>query len=137
MQLDDRVSSGWFAVEKGLRQGCALPPLLLDIFFAVIINVAYTRFKAENALVHLRKKTGAGRRRDATVGEPVLETSLWGMPYADNVGAVSQSPEKLRKMLGVFVVACAAFGPTISEAKTEIMYVFAHEDDAVVHRHIQ
>ena len=85
VRLDDRVCSGWFAVEQGLRQGCVLAPLLLNIFFAAVINVAYTRFKADkgtmDALVHLRKKNG----------------------------------------VGVIVVVCAAFGLTISEAKTEIM----------------
>ena len=47
------------------------------------------------------------------------------MLHADDAGAVSQSPEQLRKMLGVIVVVCAAFGPTVSEAKTEIMYLRA------------
>ena len=44
-----------------------------------------------------------------------------GMLYADDAGAVSQSPEQLRKIMGVIVVVCAAFGLTVSEAKTEIM----------------
>ena len=43
------------------------------------------------------------------------------MFYADDAGVVSQSPEQLRKMMGVIVVVCAAFGLTVSEAKTEIM----------------
>ena len=61
-----------------------LAPLLFNIFFAAVINVASTRFKADkgimDTLVHLRKKRGAGgggvggsncRRvspRDAAVG---------------------------------------------------------------------
>ena len=123
--LDDRVCSRWFAVEQGLRQGCVLTPLLFNIFFAAVINVASTRFKADkgimNALVHLRKKREAGGRGEATAGESVLATPLWGMLYADDAGVVSRSPEQLRKMVGVIVVVCAAFGLTVSEAKTEIM----------------
>ena len=74
-----------------------------------------------DALVHLRKKRGAGGQGEATAGGLVLVTRLWGMLYADDAGVVSQSPEKLRKMMGVIVVVCAAFGFTVLEAKTEIM----------------
>ena len=102
-----------------------LAPLLINIFFAAVINVASTRFKADkgimDALVHLRKQRGAGGRGEATAGESVLATPLWGMLYADDAGVVSRSPEQLRKMMGVIVVMCAAFGLIVSEAKTEIM----------------
>ena len=99
VRLDDRMCSRWFAVEQGLRRGCVLAPLLFNIFFTVVISVASTRFMADkgimDALVHLRKKSGAGRRREATVGESVLATPLWGILYADDAGVVSQSPEQL------------------------------------------
>ena len=99
VRLDDRVCSRWFAVEKGLRQRCVLAPLLFNIVFAAVINVASTRFKADegimDALVHLRKKRGARGRGEATAGESVLATPLWGMLYADDAGVVSRSPEKL------------------------------------------
>ena len=42
---------------------------------------------------------------------------LWDMLYADGAGVVSQSPEQLRKMMGVIVVMCAAFGLIVSETK--------------------
>ena len=42
------------------------------------------------------------------------------MNYADDAGVISQCSEHLRKMMGVIVVVCAAFGLTVSEAKTEI-----------------
>ena len=125
VRLDDRVYSRWFAVEQSLPQGCVLAPLLFNIFFAAVINVASTRFKADkgimDALVHLRKKRGAGGRGEATAGESALATPLWGIFYADDAGVVSQSPEQPRKMMGVIVVVCAAFGLTVSETKTEIM----------------
>ena len=86
-----------------------LAPLLFNIFFAAVLNVASTRFKADkdttDALVHNRKKkTGAGLRGEAATEEPALATSLWGMLYADDAGIISQSPEQLRKMMGVIVV---------------------------------
>ena len=83
VRVDDRVCSGWFAVEQGLRHGCVLAPLLFHIFFAAVINVASRRLKVNrgimDALVHLRKKKGAG---GTTAGEPVLATPLWNMFYA-------------------------------------------------------
>ena len=125
LRLHDRVCSRWFAVEQDLRQGCVLAPLLFDIFIAAVLNVASTSFKADrgvmDALVHLRKKRGAGGRWEITAGESVLATPLRGMLYADDAGVVSQSPEQLGKMMGVIVVVCAVFGLTVSEAKTETM----------------
>ena len=63
VRLDDRVCSRWFAVEQGLQR-CVLAPLLFNIFFAAVRNLASTRFKADkgimDALVHLRKKGGRG-----------------------------------------------------------------------------
>ena len=62
VRFDDRVYSEDFAVEQGLRHVCV--PLLFNILFAAVINVAYTRFKADkdimDALVHLVKNKAAG-----------------------------------------------------------------------------
>ena len=125
--LDYRVCSGWFAVEQGLRQGCVFAPLLFNIFFAAVMNVASTRFKADkgivDALVHLRKKKGARGQGEATAGESVLATPLWSMVYADDIEVISQSPEQLRKVMGVIVVVCLA----VSKAKTEFICLRAKE----------
>ena len=114
VRLGDRVCSRCFAAEQGLRQGCVLATLLFNIFFAAVINGASTRFKADkgivDALVHLRKKSRAGGRGEATAGESVLATPLRSMLYADDAGVVSQPPKQRRKTMGVIVVVCAAFG---------------------------
>ena len=85
MRLDDRVCSRWFAVEQGLRQRCVLAPPLFNIFFAAVVNVASTRFKADkgimDALVHLRKKRGAGARGEATAGESQSSRSRFGVCF--------------------------------------------------------
>ena len=67
------------------------------------------------------EEKGGGGGGEATAGEPVLATPLWGMLYADDAGFVSQSPEQLRKMMEVIVVVCSAFGLTVSEVNTEVM----------------
>ena len=95
MRLADRVCSRWFAGEQGLRQGCVLAPLLLNIFFAAVIDLASTHFKAGNimdALVHLRKTRGTGGRGEATAGESVLATPLWSMLYAEDAGPSRNHP---------------------------------------------
>ena len=57
-----------------------------------------------------------GGRVEANAGESVLATLLPGsMLYAGDAGVVSQSPEQLRKMMGVIVVVCRAFSLTVSE----------------------
>ena len=68
-----------------------------------------------------RKKTRAGGQEEGAGRDPALTTSLGGMIYAYDAGVISQSPEKLRRVMGVIVVVGVAFGLTVSEAKTEIM----------------
>ena len=70
----------------------------------------------------IRGKQGREGGEGVTAGEPALPTSLWDMLYADFAGVALQSPEQLRIIMGVIVVVCAAFGPTVPEANTELMW---------------
>ena len=102
-------------MEQGLRQGACAPRV------QHFLRGGYKR--------GLHAFQG-GQRRHGRFGTPekeksALTTPLWGMLYADGARVVSQSPEQLRKMMGAIVVACAAFGLAVSEAKTEIMCLCA------------
>ena len=73
-----------------------------------------------------RRKGGkrSGRARTGKVdGQRKGEATqtLSGMLYADDAGIVSRPPERPEKTMTVIVTASAAFGLTLSEAKTEIM----------------
>ena len=57
-----------------------------------------------------------GTQRRASPGD-----FAWGMIYADDARAVSESPAQPRKMMEVIMIVCTAFGLAVSEAKTEIM----------------
>ena len=103
VRLDDRVCSGWFAVEQGLCKGCVLAPLLFNILFAAVISVAYTRFKADkdigDALVHLRNKKGAGARGGATAGESSWQRRFGACFTLTMPGSSRNPPEQMRKVM--------------------------------------
>ena len=114
-------------MEQSFSQECVLAPLLLKIFFAAALNVTYTHLKTDkdtmDLFVRLGKKNGAGRKQEATAGEPALATSHWSILHADDAELVSQSPEQPRKIVGAIFVVCVEFGLALSEAKTEMIYV--------------
>ena len=71
VQLDDGDFSTWFNVCQGLRQGCVLPPLVLNILFATaIIIAALQSFAVTSAIVlelvyfddSSKDKDGLGKR---------------------------------------------------------------------------
>ena len=105
VRLDDRVSSRWFAVEQGLRQGCARASPVQHLFRGGYKQRGLHAFQGgqrhDGRFGAPGEEKGVGGRGEATAGESVRVTPLWGMHYADDAGVVSQSPEQLRKMMGV------------------------------------
>ena len=124
VRADGGVCSDWFEVEQGLRQRCALSPLLFNIFFAAVLNVVLQRFREEPAilaeLVHLREPStsmGPGPAMD------YVRRAVWGMLYSDGACIVSRSPQGLAKMMEVIVEFCRAFALTVTAKKTETMCI--------------
>ena len=114
VQRHDGVCSDWFEVEQGLRQGCVLSPLLLlNIFFAAVLNVVLQRFSKDATilaeLVQLKEPS-------KSIGtEPTVDyarRAVWGMLYADDACIVSRSPQGLAKMMEMIEEVCQAFALT-------------------------
>ena len=114
-------------MKQDLRQGCVPALLLFNIFFAAVIYLAFTRFKADkdimDTLVHLRKKRGRGgggvggsncRRvspRDAAMGYALRQRCRGRL---ETTRAVEEDDGGDHgRVRGV--------GLNVSEAKTEIM----------------
>ena len=98
-------------------------PLLFNTFSAAVINnVASTRFKADNgildALVHLRKKRGAGKQLPKSQSSRCRCGARFTLTMP---GSSRNHPRADEEDDGGDVVVCAVFDLTVSETKTEIM----------------
>ena len=127
VRMDDGELSDWFEVTQGLRQRCVLSPLLFNIVFTAAIEVVLVRFSEDDTilkdLVYLEEEAGLG------AGIPLERARrvVWEMLYADDAGVVSRSQEGLTRVMTLIVEVLGAFGPTVSEKKTETLLMWAPE----------
>ena len=122
VRSDGGRCSEWFEVAQGLRQGCVLSLLLLNVFIAAILRVVQEIFSKDAGiladLIHLHEQPS---KVDPETALECVRRAIWGMLYADDACILSRYSRGLGRMMAVFVEVVGAFGLTISESKTETM----------------
>ena len=93
---DDGVCSDWFEAGQGLPQRCVLSLLLLNIFFAAVLNVVLQRLSEDTAilaeLVRL-KEPSTSMGPDPALN--YVRRAVWGMLYVDDACTVSRLSQGL------------------------------------------
>jgi len=134
MNMYDRVQlslrclgelSEFFPMLSGLIQGGVLPPLLFNIFVAVIINAAHTQFQALglDAGIRLLCRT-TGTYLDLSSGTgPTHVLNLVQLLYCDNWILISHDPKTLEAMINIIDRMVRAFGQMLAPEKCALLMI--------------
>lgn len=95
--LSDRVS-----IQKGVRQGCTLSPLLFNLYSEHVFREALD---------------------DCRTGIPVNGIPISNLRYADDTVLLAHTAEELQSILDLVVQACERYGLRLNVGKTKAMSV--------------
>ena len=96
----DNITSDWFRVKKGVRQGCNISPCLFNILAEQVMRKALDGF------------TGGFR-----IGGRVISN----LRYADDILLIATSPEELQELVSRVEAAADEYSLRINASKTEVM----------------
>lgn len=113
--------SNSFPVENGVKQGDLDAPVLFAIYFAAMLQVAlknitsgiYIRYRTTGNIFDLSRLRAKTR---------VSHTLIRDLLYADDADLVSHTEEDLQSLVSAFDSTADAFGLTINQKKTVVMY---------------
>ena len=129
--LSDGEASEPLSISNGVKQGCVLAPVLLNLFFSCVLSHAirelehgvYLRYRLDGSLYDLCRLTA----KTKTVKKTVLEAL-----FADDCALMAHRESDLQIIVNKFAEIFCLFGLTISLGKTKIL--FQPAPAAVAHR---
>ena len=112
-----------FDVTCGTKQGCIIAPTLFNIFFSMMLHVA---FKEAQDGIDIKSRFDVGLGHISTkhfdAKSKVHISTIRDLLFADDCALAADSEEGLQRLCDCFASASRRFGLTISIKKTEVLY---------------
>ena len=121
-----------FGVGVGVKQRCAMAPVLFNIYLAAANRLFNQRIR-EECSIHLAYRLDGSlfNLRRLKARTKVSHETLYELQYADDCALVAHTPEDLQISLTTLHQAYSELGLVINPTKTEILYQW-HEPPALI-----
>jgi hypothetical protein len=112
----------WFDIDRGVRQGCVIAPLLFNTFFDCVVRLAVSRMPEGCGVQLAYHADGEVLPRFNSAGQSTMLT-IATLLYADDLVFMSCDRSELEVMLQTFDRVCGEMGMCVNAAKTELMAI--------------
>lgn len=116
----DGSQSDSFAVRSGVRQGCVLAPTLFGIYFAVLLQIAFTNSPGD-VFLHWRTDGSLFNLTRFRAKTKVKQATIRDLLFADDAALVAHNQHTLQEMIDSLNETCKAFSLVISMKKTVVL----------------
>ena len=112
-----------FSVERGVKQGCVIAPIMFNIYLAAATALFRERLSPGHGIGLIYRLNGSLFNLRRLQAQPrISHDKVTDLQYADDCVLVSHSPEGLQKALNVIYDIYNTLGLVINANKTEVMY---------------
>ena len=111
-----------FAVEVGVKQGCAMAPVLFNIYLAAA-NFLFTRRNAQNGSIHITYRLDGNlfNLQRLKARTKISHRHLSELQYADDFALIAHTPEDLQRSINTLNEVYSELGLVINPTKTEVL----------------